>query len=132
MKTSNLYHYGYERIYTDVPKKTVSKGVYLTDRTFFVPSTELSKVQSTYDQFNGAFDSSIVPDELIDIRRPGNDITETSQLVDSLKTSFENSMEVTKSELSEKAINDAKASAEARAKDEYLNSVMTSSHSDNT
>ena len=60
----------------------------LTDQTYYVVSSEVAKLGETMGSPTcGAYDNSAVSDELVNLRRPGLDVTEAVELVDSIKSS---------------------------------------------
>lgn len=132
IRLSNLYSFGYTREFIDVKPQVSVVGPYLTDPSFFVPSIEDSKVQSTYDQFNGAYDDYKVPTALVDLRRPGNDISESQELLSVLESDFKDKIEVTKSELSDKFNKENDSKQTELNRDTFIDNLMNNFNSSNS
>ncbi len=128
-RLSHLYSFGYERQFVDVKIKHSCKGPYLTDPTFYVPSTEEGKVTSTYDCFNCCYDDYKVPTALVDLRRPGNDISESTELVSILQNDFDEKMAVSKSELNEQAEAFNKLNSDSQTRQDFIDNLMQNSDS---
>lgn len=128
-RLSNLYSFGYTREFIDVKPPISVIGPYLTDPSFYVPSAEESKVQSTYDMFNGAYDDYKVPTALVDLRRPGNDISESQELLSVIRSDFDDKMSVTNSELSEKFNKENDSKQTELNRDNFIDNLMNNSDS---
>lgn len=88
MFSRSIYRFGRkpEAFEIDMPYSHFTPS--LTDQTYYVVSSEVAKLGETMGSPTcGSYDNSAVTDELVNLRRPGLDVTEAVQLVESIKSS---------------------------------------------
>lgn len=94
MISKTIYEFGREHISSEfVPKKTIFTPS-LTDQSYYVVSSEMAKLGETQGSVtSGAYDNSKVTDDIINLRRPGLDITEATAIYDEIKKSVSSDLE---------------------------------------
>lgn len=125
MYSRSIYRFGRkpEAFEIDMPRSYFTPS--LTDQTYYVVSSEVAKIGETKGTpTSGSYDNSAVSDELVNLRRPGLDVTEAVELVESIKSSV--------SERVNKDIEDYKAKVLADAdKQKSIDDILSSVHNSN-
>lgn len=88
MFSRSIYRFGRKPEVSEIELPSHSFTPSLTDQTYYVVSSEVAKLGETMGTTtSGAYDNSAVSDELVNLRRPGLDVTEATELVDIIRSS---------------------------------------------
>lgn len=124
MYSRSIYRFGRKPKVLEIDLPCHRFTTSLTDQTYYVVSSEVAKVGETMGSPTcGAYDNSAVSDELVNLRRPGLDVTEAVELVESIKSSVSERVNKDIEDYNAKVLADAE---KQKSIDDVLSSVANS------
>ncbi len=101
-----------------------------TDQTFYTPSSEVNKIGNSYGVSSAlSYDENgVVDDRIVSLRKPGLDITEVTQIVSSLASDTQSSIDDALAQQT-KVLEEAKKNeAIKNAQSEFISKLMNSAN----
>lgn len=124
MYSRTIYRFGRKPEVFEIDPPCVHFTPSLTDQTYYVVSSEVAKLGDTMGTPTcGAYDNSVVSDELANLRRPGLDVTEASEIFDIIKSSVSEKVNKDIEDYNSKVLADAE---KQKSIDNVLQSVVNS------
>ena len=99
-----------------------------TDQTFYQPSSEVNKIGNSYGVSSAlSYDENgVVDDRIVSLRKPGLDISEVTEIVSSLASDTQSSIDDALKQQSQLAEEARKNDAIKQAQSEFISKLMNS------